>query len=115
MTQRIKKDAVKKGKQITESRELKVFGTPNSKNKAKEKTLMLKMKVIEIDRIVCFFSNNTIHTYKFIPTDYKYNIQIETRSLGNGNEQEYKTNLKDPNFYADNVDYPCIIYNNGKV
>ena len=63
MTQRINKDSVKRGKLITESTELKAYCNPNSckTSKMKEKPVMIKMRVIESDRVICVFNNNTFN------------------------------------------------------
>jgi len=61
---KIKKEAIKKAKQFTESKELKVFGTPGQKTKSKEKPLMLSMKVLDNERVMCLFNNNTYSIYK---------------------------------------------------
>ena len=61
MFYRFSKEALKRGKQITESKDLKAYGNPYSSKggKIKEKPLMLKMKVLETDKVVCVYSNNT--------------------------------------------------------
>lgn len=65
MTGRAKKEFIKKGKQITESRELKIYGNLIQKNKIKDKQMMLIMKVVDTDRVMCVFTNNTYNIYKY--------------------------------------------------
>jgi hypothetical protein len=61
MFAKFSKEALKRGKQITESKDLKAYGNPYSGKggKIKEKPMMLRMKVMETDRVICVYNNNT--------------------------------------------------------
>ena len=49
MTGRAKKEFIKKGKQITESRELKIYGNLIQKNKIKDKQMIFQKNTGSID------------------------------------------------------------------
>ena len=63
MIGKIKKDHLKRGKQVTELKELKMY---SRKFKSKEKLLMLTMNMIDNEKILCVFSNNTVICYKIL-------------------------------------------------
>lgn len=116
INKRILKDYVKKGKQITESKELKAFGNAsNNKSKIKEKHLMLKLKVLDNDKVICVYNNNSYNICKFTPNDHKYSIDIVTK-IYNSQDNSFKLTNRIHDYYNESlVNAPLVIFNNGKV
>ena len=58
---RYPKESIKRGRQITESKSLKPFYNQisNKNHKTKEKPIMINMKILENDKIMCIYNNNT--------------------------------------------------------
>jgi hypothetical protein len=111
---RYNREYIRKGRLITESYELRAYG--NLTQSKKQKNLMIKMKVLENDRVMCVYNNNIYNICKFTPGDHKYNIDIYTSKSYNNFENIFKINNKMPEFYLNpEVNTPVLIYNNGKV
>lgn len=115
-TKKLFKNYVRKGKQITESKELKAFGnTGITKHpKFKDKPMMLKMKVLDNDKVICVYSNNTYNICKFTPNDHKYSIDIVSKTYSVNDV--FKMTNRISEYYTENlINSPVVIYNNGKV
>jgi hypothetical protein len=112
---RYNREYVRKGRLITESHELRAYGNLVPSNK-KNKNVMIKMKVLENDRVMCVYNNNIFNICKFTPGDYKYNIDIYTSKSFNNFENIFKINNKISDYYHNpEVNSPVLIYNNGRI
>ncbi len=58
------RDQVKKSKQVFESHDLKAFGNVNSVRKLSNNPLMIKMKIVDQDKVYCIYNNNTFNICK---------------------------------------------------
>jgi hypothetical protein len=116
---RLSKDYVRNGKQITESNDLKLgkyIEIMPVKSKSgfygvKDKRMMLHMKIIDEDQnLMCVFNNNQIFVHKIVSDTVKL--------IDNFNYQDslFKVQNKIPEFYSDTTqNCPVVLYANGKV
>ena len=107
------KDIVRKGRQITESKELRPYGNFSAQKKNKDKVTMIKLKVLDNDKVLCIYDNNTFNICKFIQNDYKYNIDVYVSKVYNSIENQFK--IKNRINEPLETNSPILIYNKGKV
>jgi hypothetical protein len=117
LTEKFSKDHIRKGKQLTESKELKhyVNNTSSKFSKGKEKPFMLKIKVLDNDKIMCVFNNNTYNNCKFTPNDLKYSMDTITKNYITQENTSRNMNKMLDVYNECYVNHPIIIYNQGKV
>jgi hypothetical protein len=108
-------DQIRRGKQLTESRELRSYWNNSNQKNKKEKPLMLKIKVLDTDKVMCVFNNNSFYTCRFFPNESKYNMDIVSKSYITS-DNIYKITNRMPEFYSECLNnHPMVIYNNGKI
>lgn len=108
-------DQIRRGKQLTESRELRSYWNNSNQKNKKDKPLMLKIKVLDTDKVMCVFNNNTFYTCRFFPNESKYNMDIVSKSYITS-DNVYKITNRMPEFYSECLNnHPMVIYNCGKI
>ncbi len=75
---------------------------------------MLLMKILDNDKLMCIYNNNTINMYKFNLSDNKFNITVENKTFFS-NDINSKINFKVQLYSESTFNAPCLIINSGKV
>jgi hypothetical protein len=107
------RDKILKGNQVIDSKDLKIY--KNNQKFLKEKLpVMLLMKILDNDKLMCIYNNNTINLYKFNLSDNKFNITVENKTFFS-NDINSKINFKIQLYSERTYNAPCLIINSGKV
>jgi len=116
--ERFDKDHIRRGRQLTESKELKSYGNnqnTSKTNKSIKKPLMIKIKVLDNDKVICVYNDNTYNIFKITPNEYRYNMEIVSKNYINP-EKGFRISCKINEYYNENlINCPTLIYNSGKV
>jgi len=107
------RDKILKGNQVIDSKDLKIY--KNNQKFLKEKLpVMLLMKILDNDKLMCIYNNNTINLYKFNLSDNKFNITVENKTFFS-NDINSKINFKIQLYSERTYNAPFLIINSGKV
>jgi len=107
-----------KGKQITESNNLKPFLNKSiqlGQKIKRDNNLVLKLKVLDRDVVISVLNNNSINICRFNNNEFSFNISVENKSFVCETETEKILSRK---IFLDNEYYhnfPICVYSNGKV
>ena len=110
---RLTKDKILKGNQVIDSKDLKIYKN-NQKFPNEKIPTMLLMKILDNDKLMCIYNNNTINMYKFNLSDNKFNITVENKTFFT-NEFNSKIHFKIQVYSETTYNDPSLIIQSGKV
>ena len=106
-----------KGIQITECKDLKVFINKSHflNTMSKENSLIIHLKVLEKDLVLCVMNNNTLNLCRFNGNDFSLIVKIMNKTFISESESQQllaKKTFLENEYY---LNFPICVYSNGKV